>query len=100
MTINFEEEAEAYYAAKEYYTDLLHKAASEDRPEAGSANSQAPAEEKKGPDSWLVQEVDRHEALAQLGEDLAVIMKKVKLETSVAQPQETKPNPKSKGKKK
>jgi mRNA-degrading endonuclease HigB of HigAB toxin-antitoxin module len=100
MTTNFEEEAEAYYAAKENYTDLLHKAASEDRFEAGSANSQAPAEEEKGPDNWLVQEVDGHEALARLVEDLAVIMKKVKIETSVAQPQEAKPDPKSKGKKK
>jgi hypothetical protein len=100
MELNFEEEVDAYYAAKESYTDLLHKTASEQSQQAGGSASQPPAEEKKDYDSWLLKGEEHQVALAQLVEELKDLMEKSEKDLEGQPLQEPAPKAKSKGKKK
>lgn len=98
MATHYEDEADSYYAAKETYVELLHKAALELPDEAGPPKKSDPAAERKGRDSWLLQGWEETEALAELVKGLADLMKDI--ETPEKQPQEAESKAKSKGKKK
>ena len=98
MATDYGEEVSSYYTAKEKYTELLHKAASDLLQESTSPTNHAPAEEKKDGDTWLMQETKETVALAQLAKELATLMK----ETEILEepPKEPESKTKSKGKKK
>lgn len=98
MATNYEDEADAYYSAKETYTELLHKAALELPEEVGPPKNNDPAEESKGDDKWFGQGSEDTAALAELVKELADLMKDI--ETPEKQPQEAESKAKSKGKKK
>lgn len=98
MAINYNEEVDAYYAAKETYTEYLQKAADELSQGASSSENHASAEEKEGCDSWFLQGKSHTAALAQLAKKSADLMKDTK--TDKKQPEELESKVKSKGKKK
>lgn len=98
MVTNYEDEVDAYYAAKEIYTEYLHKAAFELSQEAGSPINHATAEEKKDCDSWLLQGQNETAALTQLAKELADLMNNT--ETPENEPEDSESKAKSKGTKK
>lgn len=100
MATNYEEEVDAYYAAKVKYTEFLHQAAHELPQEAGSPKKHIPVEERTGCDSWFLQGQKDTAALAQLSKDLADLMKDMKTPKKEPDEPELDPKVKSKGKKK
>ena len=98
MATNYEEEADAYYAAKEKYTEVLQKAADELPQEAASLVNRAPAKEKNGYGPWFLSEERNTAALAQLAKDFTNLMKDMKPPDK--EPEKPEAKLKSKGKKK
>lgn len=99
MTNSTAKKADAYYAAKDTYTELLHRAASDLPPEtSNSPTPHAPTDNTKENDSWILQGQKEIIALAQLVKDAAAFMRDTK--SHEEQPEDPDSNTNSKDKKK